>query len=211
MKRHLIVIAALFIASSCAARSYTHYLIAPAPKKNEALKEEGTLVRPLGYGSTTVMKVRWNDGDTLTEVQIPMLASGQRILVEHGAKPDGVASIPPARLVPPPPTIGDEALVEAYRERGLAIDEEAPDVSISKARTSMNQAIKAGNYQLALEWAALVLARYKSHPEFLRAKASILLLMGERDKAIEIYEQAEEIESDPAVQKKLEELQKEAQ
>ncbi len=57
----------------------------------------------------------------------------------------------------------------------------------------------------------MVLARYPSHPEFLRAQASILLLMGERDKAIEIYERAEEVESDPAVQRKLEELQKQAQ
>jgi rubrerythrin len=32
------------------------------------------------------------------------------------------------------------------------------------------------------------------------------LLSERRDKAIEIYEQAEEIESDPAVRKKLEEL-----
>ena len=53
----------------------------------------------------------------------------------------------------------------------------------------------------------LVLARYKSHPEFLRAKASILLLLGEREKAIKIYEDVEEIESDPNVRKKLEELQ----
>ena len=186
-------------------------MIAPAPKKSKALEEEGTLVRPLAFGSTTVMKVRWNDGKTLTEVHIPMLATGQRILVEHGAKPDGVETIPPTRLVPPPPTLADEVLIQAYRERGLAIDEEAAAVSISRARTNMNQALEAGNYQLALEWAALVLARYKSHPEFLRAKASILLLMGERDKAIEIYEQAEEIESDPAVRKKLEELQKEQQ
>ena len=50
--------------------------------------------------------------------------------------------------------------------------------------------------------------RYKSHPEFLRAKASLLLMMGEREKAIEIYEQVESIESDPNVRKKLEELQK---
>jgi tetratricopeptide (TPR) repeat protein len=66
--------------------------------------------------------------------------------------------------------------------------------------------MKTGNYQLALEWCELVLARYPSHPETLRAKGSILLLLGEKDKAIEIYQQAEEIESDPAVRKKLEEL-----
>jgi hypothetical protein len=33
-------------------------------------------------------------------------------------------------------------------------------------------------------------------------------MMGEREKAIEIYEKAENVESDPAVRKKLEELQK---
>lgn len=202
-------LAILLLSSGCAARSYTHYLVAPPPKKNPAMEEEGTLVRPGGFGSTTVMKVRWNDGQMLTEVHIPMLASGQRILVEHAAKPAGVETIPATRLVPPPPTSADQVLIDAYRERGLAIDEEAPEVSISRARSLMNEALRAGNYQIALEWASLVLDRYKSHPEFLRAKASILLLLGERDKAIEVYEQVEEIESDPAVQKKLEELQKE--
>jgi len=34
------------------------------------------------------------------------------------------------------------------------------------------------------------------------------LMMGERDKAIEIYEQAEAVESEPSVRKKLEELQR---
>ena len=208
--KHLFLLIVLSTAG-CAARSYTHYLIAPAPKRSAALEEEGTLVRPLAFGSTTVMKVRWNDGDTLTEVQIPMLASGQRILVEHGTKPGGVSTLPSTSLVPPPPTLADQTLIDAYRERGLAVDEEAPEVSISRARTSMNDALAAGSYQIALEWASLVLARYTSHPEFLRAKASILLLMGERDKAIETYEKAEEVESDPAVRKKLEQLQKDAQ
>lgn len=210
MKITLSLLALLF-ATSCAARSYTHYLIAPAPKKNKAMEDEGTLVRPMAFGSTTVMKVRWNDGKTLTEVQIPMLASGQRILIEHETEPGGVDPVPRSGLVPPPPTVADEVLVQAYRQRGLAVDEEAPEVSISKARTQMNAALKAGNYQLALQWASMVLARYPSHPEFLRAQASILLLMGERDKAIELYERAEEVESDPAVQRKLEELQKQAQ
>ena len=102
----------------------------------------------------------------------------------------------------------DTSLIEAYRSRGLRINEDAPEVSIIKSRTEMQEAIKSGNYQIALEWAETVLQRYKSHPEFLRAKASLLLMMGERDKAIEIYEQVEAIESDPAVRKKLEELQR---
>ncbi|MBX5484302.1 MAG: tetratricopeptide repeat protein, partial [Myxococcaceae bacterium] len=112
------------------------------------------------------------------------------------------------RLVPPPPTPADKTLIDAYRARGLRVDESAPEVSIVRVRSLMQEAIKQGNYPLALEWCETVLQRYKSHPEFLRAKASLLLMMGEREKAIEIYEQAETIESDPAVRKKLEELQR---
>ncbi len=206
MNRTLLICLAL--CSGCAARNYTYYLIEPAPTKHPALKEEGTLTRPFGFGSTTAMKVRWNDGNLITEVDIPMLATGQRIVVEHGAGSRDVKTIPPTRVVAPPPTAADASLIEAYRARGLRVDDTAPEVSISRARTLMQEATKTGNYSLALEWCETVLQRYKSHPEFLRAKASLLLMMGERDKAIEVYEQVETIESDPTVRKKLEELQK---
>lgn len=199
---------ACVLCTSCAARNYTYYLIEPTVKKNTTLKEDDTLVRPFGYGSTTVMKVRWNDGKVLTEVDVPVLASGQRIVIEHGAGSPGVKTIAPMRLVPPPPTKADTSLVEAYRARGLKVEEDAPDVSITRAQALMQEATRAGNYALALEWCETVLQRYKSHPEFLRAKASLLLMMGERDKAIEVYEAAEAVESDPAVRKKLEELRK---
>jgi tetratricopeptide (TPR) repeat protein len=192
---------------SCATRNYTHYLIEPAPAINPALEEEeGTQLRPFGFGSTTAMKVSWNDGNVITEVQIPMLASGQRIVIEHTASVTDVQTIPATRLVPPPPSVADATLDEAYRERGLRVNPEAPEVSISRARTLMQEALSAGNYQLALEWCELILARYPSHPETLRAKGSILLMLGERDKAIEVYEEVEEIESDPRVRKQLEEL-----
>ncbi|QRO00833.1 hypothetical protein JRI60_18260 [Archangium violaceum] len=207
MNRVLLILLPL-LASACATRNYTYYLVEPAPKKPEALKEEGTLVRPFGFGSTTVMKVRWNDGNLMTEVDVPMLATGQRIVIEHGAGNGDVKTIPASRLVPPPPSAADKALIEAYRARGLRIDEEAPEVSITRARTLMEQATREGNYHLALEWCETVLARYKSHPEFLRAKGSLLLMMGEREKAIQIYEQVEAIESEPGVRKKLEELQR---
>jgi tetratricopeptide (TPR) repeat protein len=207
MNRLLLILLPL-LASACATRNYTYYLVEPAPKKPEALKEEGTLVRPFGFGSTTVMKVRWNDGNLMTEVDVPMLASGQRIVIEHGAGNGDVKTLPASRVVPPPPSTADKALIEAYRARGLRIDEEASEVSITRARTLMEQASRGGNYHLALEWCETVLARYKSHPEFLRAKGSLLLMMGEREKAIEIYEQVEAIESEPGVRKKLEELQR---
>lgn len=208
MNRLLLITLVATCATGCAARNYTYYLVDPVPQRHPVLKEEGTLVRPLGYGSTTVMKVRWNDGTLMTEVDVPVMASGQRIVIEHGAGSKDVKTIPTMRLVPPSPTPADTALIEAYRARGLRINEEAPEVSIIRARTEMQNAIRGGNYQIGLEWAETVLQRYKSHPEFLRAKASLLLMMGERDKAIEVYEQVEGIESDPAVRKKLEELQK---
>ena len=208
MNRTLLLCVMAICASGCAAHNYTYFLVDPTPARHPALKEEGTLARPFGFGSTTVMKVRWNDGNLITEVDVPVMASGQRIVIEHGAGSSEVKTIPTMRVVPPSPTPADTSLIEAYRSRGLRINEDAPEVSIIKSRTEMQEAIKSGNYQIALEWAETVLQRYKSHPEFLRAKASLLLMMGERDKAIEIYEQVEAIESDPAVRKKLEELQR---
>ena len=193
---------------ACAARSYTYYLIEPAPAIDPILEEEeGTALRPLGFGSTTAMKVRWNDGNVLTEVEIPMLSSGQRIVVEHTPNDQDVPTVPVSRIVPPTPTVADQTLDEAYRQRGLRVNPDAAEVSISATRTRMQEALSSGNYQLALEWCELLLSRYPSHPETLRAKGSILLLLGEREKAIEVYEAVEEVESDPAVRRKLEELQ----
>lgn len=193
-------------AVACASRNYTYYLVEPEQNVNPTLKEEDSMQRPFVFGSNAVMKMRWNDGAVITEVDVPMLSSGQRIVIEHGASA-GPTTIPATRLVPPAPTPADKALDEAYRARGLRTEGAAPEVSIVRARAQLQDAIKAGNYELALEWVQLVLARYPSHPEFLRAQASLMLMMGEKAKAIEIYEKVEAIESDPAVRKKLEELQ----
>lgn len=194
----------------CASRNYTYYLVEPEPERNPQLEEEETLQRPFQVGSNTTMKVRWNDGKLLTEIDVPMLSTGQRVVIEHAAEQTGVKPLPSTDLVPPPPTAADNALVDAYKARGLRINDDEAAVSIAQANERMREAIQTGNYGLALEWAELVLARYPSHPQFLRAKASLLLLMGEKAKAIEIYEQAEAVESDPAVRKKLDELQSEA-
>lgn len=194
--------------TGCAARNYTYYLIDAPPKKPTVLKEDGTLSRPFGFGSTTVMKVRWNDGKTLTEIDVPMLATGQRVVIEHGAGSSEVKTIPSSRVVVPPPVPADATLIEAYRSKGFKVDESAPAVSLVRVRALMQEATKEGNYPLALEWCDAALQRYPSHPEFMRAKASLLLMMGEREKAIELYEQTEAIESDPQVRKKLEELQR---
>jgi hypothetical protein len=210
MKRVLVALLLLLSVPTtvaCASRNYTYYMVEPERSQHPSLKEEDNLQRPFVFGSNTVMKVRWNDGDMITEVDVPMVSSGQRIVVEHGAGATGVKTIPATTLVPPPPTPADKGMVEAYRARGLRVEEGAAEISIVRARENVQTAVKGGNFAVALEWVELVLSRYPSHPEFLRAKASILLMMGEKAKAIEIYEQVEEIESDPAVRKKLEELQ----
>lgn len=205
------LMALLLLSAGCAARSYTHYLIEPAPATEASFEEEeGTALRPFGFGSTTSMTVRWNDGNVLTEVDIPMLASGQRIVIEHTKGVTDVDTLPATGLVPPPPTVADATLDEAYREKGLRVNPDAPEISLTGARLQMQEALASKSYALALRWAEQILARYPSHPETLRAKGSILLLLGERDKAISTWERAEEIESDPAVRDKLEELLEES-
>lgn len=197
------------LCSACLSRNYTNYLVDTPIEKSDTLKEEGTPLRPYAAASQQTMKVRWNDGSIYTEVDVPLLSSGERILIEHNSgKAEKIKGLPTSKVVPPAPTAADKSLSDAYRERGLKEQASAPDVSISRSRTLMSDALSSGNYSLALEYAELVLARYPSHPEFLRAKGSILLLMGEREKAIQVYEAAEEIESDPKVRKKLEELRK---
>lgn len=208
--RHVVAAMLMVLAvTGCASRNYTYYLVEPETKAQEKFEEKGTFERPFRYGTDTVMKVRWNDGNLLTEIDIPMLSTGQRVVIEHAQAGTGVNTIPESGLVPPPPTVADRAMVEAYRSRGLQIEDDAPDISIVRARENMQRALERGSYALALEWVEMVLARYPSHPEFLRAKASVLLLMGEKPKAIEIYERAEEIDSDPSVEQLLEKLQSE--
>lgn len=212
------------LAGGCAMRNYTYYLIDVPVEKSSALKDNGTPLRPSAFGSTAVMKVRWNDGLVFTEVDVPILASGQHIVIEHSGKlasgqgsqsgqgtAQGTAQSPGKvgrGVVPPAPTKADQGLSEAYKERGLKENPQSADVSISRSKNLVQEALKSGNYALALEYTEMVLARYPSHPEFLRAKGSIMLLMGEREKAIEVYERAEEIESDPKVKQKLDELRK---
>ncbi len=206
----VVAVIAVGAGSGCAARNYTYYLVEPETVDHPTLSDEDTMQRPFSYGTNTFMKVRWNNGDVITEVDVPMVSTGQRIVIEHSGNAAGIKTLPATRLVPPPPTPADKALIEAYRARGLRIDDGKADVSLVGARAGVQESIKNGNYALALEWVELVLARYPSHPEFLRAKASILLMMGERQQAIVVYEAAEAIESDPAVRQKLDELQREA-
>ena len=195
----------------CAMRNYTYYLVDPPIEKSELIKSSTSEIirqRSAPIKSSQALKVRWNDGQLFTEVDVPLLESGQYIVVDHKQSKGLDSTLSHSSVVPPPPSKADQSLAEAYKEKGLKENPAAAQVSITKSRVLVQDAIKTGNYSLALEYVELVLVRYHSHPEFLRAKGSILLLLGEKEKAILTYEKAEEMESDPGVRKKLEELRK---
>lgn len=168
-----------------------------------------TLSRPMGTSASNVasphvIKVAYSDGSTSTEVQIPVLSSGQQIVVDHKGRPAGEA----LNLVPLAPGVSDKALEESYIRSGKAIAAKAGPVSITKTQAMVKKLTKQGNFSLALEYVDQLLLRYPQHLESLRAKGSLLLKMGEREAALDAYRRAEEVESDPRVRKQIEELEK---
>ena len=205
----------LFLHASCMTKSYVNYLIDPAIKVNKDIQDlDEPRLKPALIGSDQIMRVNWNDGETFTHIEIPLLTSGQRIIIDHSKsinKSKNIHSVDTPMITPPPPSRNDvvhNTLALAYKEKGFKENLKASPVSLSKSREKLSNALKQGNYVLAQEYIVHVLRRYPSHPEFLRAKGSVLLLMGEKDKAIEVYEDAQEIEYDPGVERKLKTLNK---
>lgn len=203
------ICAALQGGCSTSEKPYTHYLLDPRVVIDRSLSEQGDM--PVPKDSTTgdrTIKARWNDGKSYTELDIPIIASGQRIVIEHDARRSDPKKKGPD-IILPAPTATDSSHLEmhnAYLAKGLAENTKSPEISLSQARIKLDQAVRARNYALALGIVDKVLSRYPSHPEFLRARGSVLLLLGEKAKASEVYEQAQDIEFDPSVERKLKEL-----
>lgn len=211
MQKIIFLILAHFLVTGCftSERPYSYYLLDPKVVIPEsATKQEERPINTDTNATDRVVKSRWNDGSTYNEIDIPIISSGQRIIIEHEAKkPDQKA--PGPDLVIPVPTASDTSHVvmhNAYISKGMTENSKAPEVSLSKGRAMLDDAIRARNYALALQIVEKILARYPSHAEFMRSKGSILLLLGEKTKAIEVYEAAQDLEFDPAVERKLKEL-----
>ena len=197
------------ISCSTSEKPYTHYLINPEVVINKSLIEdkEKPIIQDTKGGDRTI-KARWNDGTSYTEVDIPVLSSGQRVIIEHASQRSNSQKNGPD-IILPAPTLTDSAhrvMQNAYLARGLAEDSKAPEISLSQARLKLDEAIRSRNYTLALSIIEKTLARYPSHPEFLRAKGSVLLLIGEKEQALSVYEQAQDIEFDPSVERKIKQL-----
>lgn len=205
MTRHNLVCLGLFIItlSGCASRKpFWSYVVEDRVQK-PLEREEGTEVKPRMLSPHNV-KVAFNDGNTRTEVLIPVLTSGQQIVIDHRSTqaPSGLS------IVPSPPSEADKSIEDSYIRSGGAIKKKATPVSISKTLQKVRQYFKDGQYSLALESAQQILSRYPNHVQTLRAKGSVLLKLGEKEAAYETYVKAQEIESSPRVEQLLKSLEK---
>jgi hypothetical protein len=188
--------------SGCASgREFWTYVVEPPVEKSLA-RPEGTAASP-GVVAPHTINVSYSDGSTATQVQVPVLSSGQQIVIDHKGRPSGEA----LHLAPIAPTVADKSIEEAYLKGGKSISQKAAPVSIIKTQATVKKLVKQGNLSLALEYVVQLLQRYPQHVESLRTKGSILLKMGEREGALESYRKAEEIESDPQVRKQIQDLE----
>ncbi len=194
---------------ACTTRGYVNYLVDPNVNVPPALSESTEGTKALPSSPSDRIKVTINNGENLTEIEVPVSSSGQIVLVEPNSKKAAGAGEKGPSLQPPIPNADDSvhrSLHQAYLQKGLKENAEAPQVSLSQSRSRMEQSIRVGKYPEALAYAEMALNRYPSQVSFLRAKGSILLLLGEKDEAVRVYEKAQEIEFSPSVAKKIEEL-----
>lgn len=193
----------LCAAAGCATgREFWTYVVEePVSKPLKPKTDDQPISEPL---SPHYVKVNFNDGHVATEIQIPVLSSGQQIVIDHKGRPADKS----INLLPLPPTSADKSLVEAYLKNGGTITSTANPVSLVRTQAEIRKLAKQGQYGLALEYATQLLERYPNHVETLRSKGALLLKMGESHAALEAYQKAQDLQADPRVQKQIETLQK---
>ncbi len=170
----------------------------PIPPREEGEEDAPRLLSPHN------VRVVYNDGSTSTEVVIPVLSSGQQIVIDHKSrsKPSSLSVLP----IPPAPA--DQSLEQSYVEGGLPIQQKSTPVSIVKTHEKIRELVKEGNYAVALEYADQLLKRYPKHVKTLRTKGSLLLQMGELDAALKTYRDAQDVEPDKKVEELIQNLEK---
>lgn len=199
----ILMIWTLVLGGCASGREFWTYVVEP-PVQKTVKREQGT---PLPHGqpsSPQVIKVTYSDGATATEVQVPVINSGQQVVIDQKGRPAQSA----VNLAPLAPGASDRAMEESYVKTGKAVVQKAQPVSITKTQAMVKKLVKQGNYSLALEYVDQLLQRYPQHAESLRAKGSILLKMGEKETALEAYRKAQEVEPNAQVQKQIESLEK---
>src|SRR5690606_574855 len=108
----LIAVSILCLPVGCVSgRSFWSYVIdekvdKPLPKREEGTKDKPPLLTPYN------VKVVYNDGATETQVLIPVLSSGQQIVIDHQGEKRPAASA--LSMVPLPQTPIDRELEDRY-------------------------------------------------------------------------------------------------
>ena len=185
-------------------KEFWRYVVDKEVSKPLVEREKGAVDTPRMLSPHNV-KVVYNDGSTSTEVLIPVLSSGQQILIAHNNKTSPSA----LSVVPLPPGDADRALEDAYLESGKQVVRKEAPVSIVKTHARIQELVKEGNYSLALEFADQLLKRYPNHVKTLRTKGSLLLKIGEKAEAIKAYQKAQDIEPDARVEELIRKLESE--
>jgi tetratricopeptide (TPR) repeat protein len=208
LKAHWALSTAKFIllsqlAACASGREFWNFVV-EEPVRKPMARESGE-VETVNPNQQQAVKVTYNDGSTSTQVEIPVLSSGQQIVIDHKGRPSEKS----IGLVPLPPSESDKSLEDAYLNNGNSISQKAPPVSIVKTRSEIQKLAKQGNYSLALEYATQLLQRYPNHAETLRTKGALLLKMGEREAALEAYQKAQDVAPNSRVAKQIEVLKKE--
>lgn len=197
------VVAGYALLTGCnSTKEFWRYVVDKEVSKPLAERETGTVDTPRMLSPHNV-KVVYNDGSTSTEVLIPVLSSGQQILIAH----NGRASPSALSVVPLPPGDADRALEDSYLESGKQVIRKESPVSIVKTQSRIQELVKEGNYSLALEYADKLLKRYPNHAKTLRTRGSLLLKIGEKTESIKAYQKAQDIEPDPRVEELIKKLE----
>lgn len=183
-------------------KEFWRYVVDKEVSKPLAERETGTVDTPRMLSPHNV-KVVYNDGSTSTEVLIPVLSSGQQILIAHNSRTSPSA----LSVVPLPPGDADRALEDSYLESGKQVIRKEAPVSIVKTQSRIQELVKEGNYSLALEYADKLLKRYPNHVKTLRTRGSLLLKIGEKNESIKAYQKAQDIEPDPRVEELIKKLE----
>ncbi len=199
----LLVLAAAALTGCISGREFWNYVVEDEVHYPLPDREKGTPDKPAMLSPYNV-KVVYNDGSTMTEVMIPILSSGQQILVDNKSKD----AAPALSLVPLPPTAADKSAEDAYLSSGQPVQAKAPTTSIVRTHEMIRKLVRDGNFALALQYADQLLAKYPAHVESLRIKGSLLLKIGERAAALEAYRKAEEIEPNRRVAAQIAELER---
>lgn len=192
-----------FLMQSCiSGKEFWTYVVDDSVTKPLPPRELGKKDAQQIYSRDTI-RVVYSDGAAQSEVFIPILTSGQQILIDQKSSqsPTGLA------LVPYAPTPADKTIEESYLRSGHSINDKAPAVSILKSQEMIRKFIKTGDFTIALQYAEQILRRYPNHVETLRTKGSLLLKIGEKDSALESYRKAQDVEPNDQVAEMIRKLE----